>query len=117
MTVYEFLGLVVVAFASHRVQRVVTRDSISASFRAWCWQKGYEYGGYDTQTERREVVVRSWWWSKLFELVDCAHCTGWWCSLGVYWAWREWPTGWVRTAVIAVAVAGMQAFVSSRKDA
>lgn len=119
MSIEPFLGLVVAAFAAHRVQRVVTADTISARFRAWLWGRAYErVQDYDSEGDRdTRTVRRSWAWEKAFQLCDCPHCLGFWCSLATYAAWFHWHVSFARPVIAAVAVAGIQSFVSSRQDA
>lgn len=119
MTVAEFLGLVVVAFAAYRVTRVVVADTISDSFRAWVWARSYErIDDYDSlaDTDTR-TARRSWWWEKFYQLVSCPHCTGFHVSWVLYLGWFHWHVSFVRPFIAAVAVAGIQSFVSSRQDA
>lgn len=117
MTVAEFLGLVVVAFAAYRVTRVVVADTISDSFRAWVWARSYErIDDYDSlaDTDTR-TARRSWWWEKAYQLVSCPWCTGWWVSLATYAAWFHWHVSFARPVIAAVAVAGLQGFIASRE--
>lgn len=119
MTIPAFLALVVVGLASYRVTRVVVADTISDSFRAWVWSRAYaREDDYDSlgDTDTR-AVRRSWWWEKAYQLVSCPFCFGWWVSLAFYAAWFHWHVGFARPILSAIAVAGIQAFVSSRPDA
>lgn len=116
----HFLTVVVVALAAYRLTRVVVEDTISASFRAWLWRHAYEPAGFDTRLER-EVSYRrhgrvGWVWEKAFQLATCPHCTGFWLSIGAFAAWLHGPA-WVRTGLLALAVSGIQSFISSRPGA
>lgn len=120
MTVETFLGLVVTALAAYRLTRIVVADSISASFRQWVWRRAYTPAGFDSLTERdvayRRDGLRGWAWEKAFQLVVCPHCTGFWMSLGSFTLWRYGPAS-GRLALMALAVSGLQSFISSRPDA
>lgn len=116
MTVPDFLALVVIALAAYRVTRVVVADTLSDNFRAWMWARAYDrIHDYDSVGDRDDRIERrSWWWAKGFELVSCPFCTGFWASLVLYLAWFDWHVSFARPAITALAVAGLQAFISSR---
>lgn len=110
-----FLAVLIAALAAYRLTRIVVADSITDPARAWLWRRTFAEAGWDSERDRPAVIVvsRAWWW--VHELVTCPFCTGWWVSLGVWAAWIHWPTA--RPAVVAVAVAGGQALLSSRAGA
>lgn len=121
MSIYEFLALATIALAAYRITRVIVSDTITQSFRAWIWRRAYQPDGYDSRTDRETIGRRpgmvGWAWEKAFQLVDCPFCTGWHVTLAFYWAWHYWHAAWVRPVLSALAAVGMQAFVSSRRDA
>lgn len=116
MSLEQFLALVVIALAAYRATRVVVADSISDPFRAWLWRHAFADGGYDAHADEEVAVRRSRVWAWIFEGLSCAFCTGWWLSLAGWWAWFH-GAAWCRTGLAAVAVAGLQALLSSRSHA
>lgn len=116
MTIQAFLALLAIALCAYRVTRVVTDDTISQSFRAWVWRLAYRTAGYDSLREGTVQVRRSWLGEKAYQLVSCPFCLGWWVTIGVFVAWFGWPRT-ARDVVRLGAAIGMQAFVSSRRDA
>lgn len=120
MTFETFLALAVVALAAYRLTRVVVEDTITASFRAWVWRRAYVPAGYDARADRDTAVRRhgraGWAWEKLFQLVTCPFCLGWWVTIGLFVAWFGWPST-AREVVLLAAAIGMQAFISSRPHA
>jgi len=118
MSLPSFLALVVIALAAHRLQRVLTKDTLSDPLRAWIWAKAYAEGAEFDENGRRKVVVRSKGWRWVWFFVDCPHCVGFHTSWASYVAWYYLPWSWLLRPVITVfAVAGLQSFVSSRRDA
>lgn len=118
MTGSYALALVVIALASHRLQRIATKDTLSDPLRAWVWAKAYIEGAEWNEDGTPKIVVRSkdWRWAWFF--IECPHCVGWWTSLATFAVWFFAPWSWLwHPMIAAVAVAGMQSFVSSRKDA
>jgi hypothetical protein len=114
---YTALSFLILALASYRLTRVVTDDTITDAARAWVWRRAYIVSAYDSERDQETTMTRSVAWSWLYRLVSCPFCVGWWVSLACYWAWWYSAWAWMRPALSAVAVAGGQAFISSRRDA
>lgn len=117
VNVSTFLALVTVSLAAYRVTRVVVADSISDPFRAWVWNRAYTAnGGWDSLKDAPSVVVRSRAWRWAYDGLSCSFCVGWWVTLCLWWGYMFGPE-WFERCVEALAAVGVQAFVSSRKDA
>ena len=97
--------IVVLAFATYRLARILPSDSIALGIRerlfAWAWD-----------TSGPKPVARAGWRTYVYDFVTCQHCQGVWIAIAIYCAWR-WA-GDVALAIIAVAaVAGVQSAVAS----
>lgn len=107
--------VVLLGLAAYRATRIVTADSISESWRTWLYRQAWEDQGPAADPAPRSVL-RTYIW----EGFTCPFCVGVWCALvlvtmWVGWPWSHWHGG--RWLLLALAVAGVQAFVHSRKDA
>lgn len=103
------LALVIVALASYRLTRIVTADSLTYEFR----QRAYRWAWSD---EGEAPTPRAAWRTYAYELTTCSFCLGVWVSAGAYAAWR-WGPEWGRTGLVIAAIAGAQAYISSRPGA
>lgn len=129
----HWLGLVVVGLASYRLTRIVTTDTLTDRARErlyrWAWVEPDEpdlyalryrehngdapFPGEGVQPMPRNGGARTY----VAELFNCPWCLGVWVSAGVYCAWGWWHWMPVRAAIVILAVAGLQGFLASRRDA
>lgn len=109
------LRVLVIGFATYRIARALTQDSITDPFRDWVWSRAFVAVPDPTGKEGYATRRRSRIWPWLYGLVSCPFCAGFWIALCLYWAWTE--GAWQRTAVAAVAVAGVQAALTAREPA
>lgn len=110
--------VVVLAFATYRLTRLCTSDSISLAAREaiwrWAWnddpramRAAAPPGATEWVPIKRAGGFRTW----VHALVTCDQCLGVWWGIAVYCAWR-WG-GDVALAVIAVAaLCGVQSLVA-----
>lgn len=107
------LGIAIVILCAYRVTRLIvsdtwighpaTKDSEPTDLRLVLDRWAYDEQGDD----------RSWLRGKVGDGLTCVFCVGVWVSVATLWAWVSGPD-WLRWCVLAGAVAGGQAFVSSR---
>ena len=115
-------AVLVCVLAAHRLQRIVTADSLTYAFRVWAAKRAYpdpiaaeaavitaEIHG---QPAPAPTTARRKAWEWFYALISCAFCLGWWTSLGCYAAWTHYPS-W-RPYLVAVAVAGGQAVLAAK---
>lgn len=103
--------VVVLAFATFRLARLVAIDSLTLPFRERIYDFAWT-GEFPDGSARPEPVARAPWRTYVYELVTCPHCIGVWWAIAVYCAWR-WG-GDVALGIIAViAIAGAQSALSS----
>lgn len=121
------LTLAVLALASYRVARLVVLDEVLGRWRIADGElpdgqiiKGHDATGlrklsdlalYDDDGTARSFVAR---W--LGDMLRCSVCAGTWLTFAVMAAWFFGPE-WMQWGVIVCAVAGGQAFVSTRLGA
>lgn len=117
MTIATALALIAVALASYRLTRVVTADTLTNPVRAWLWAKAFVEDGYDPHRDKPVVRRRSFWWAQAYELARCPYCAGVYLSALTWWAWFYWPWTIIRPLIQMTAVMGLQALLSSRRDA
>lgn len=116
-----WFGFVVVALASYRGARIVTKDTLTEPFReklyAWTWDdtKPVQHG---TGSEAEWVAsARAGWRTYVYELLTCPLCFGVWTAAGLYVLWRWSGSPAVRSGIVILALAGVQCFLASRTDA
>ena len=109
------LRVLVIGLATYRIARALTRDSITEPFRHVLWSRAFVALPDPTSEDGYAVNRRSRIFAWLYGLMSCPYCAGFWIALGLYWAWTE--GAWQRTAIAAVAVAGVQAALTAREPA
>jgi hypothetical protein len=98
--------IVVLAFATFRLARLIAVDSISLALRERVYRFAYAEDG------ELPPVPRAPWRTWVYDLVTCVHCLGVWLAVAVYCAWR-WG-GDVAFAILTVAaIAGAQSALAS----
>lgn len=102
--------VVVLALASFRATRLVTKDSITLPFR----ERLYRFAWQD-QPGRQEPEARAAWRTYVYEGLTCPWCLGVWVSTAGYCAWR-WGSGIGRGVVVVLAIAGGQALLAANGD-
>lgn len=118
-----WLGLLVVVFASYRLTRIVTTDTITTNLRdrlfRWAWSDSEADGAVRRRVSDTEDEIipaaRAPWRTYVNELVTCPWCFGVWVSAAVYslWRWVDWMP--LHAALVILAVAGAQGFLASRE--
>lgn len=98
MTPFAF---VVVALASYRAARIVTRDSISEPFRGWVYRWAWV----------SEDQPRAPWRTYVYEVLSCVLCLSVWCAALGYVAWVNWS--WSHPVLFVLAIAGLAAAVAT----
>lgn len=127
------LGVVLVALCAHRAARAITTDTITDRPRAWVYDHAFHHPalepvGIDEWNARAEAEAGvimppaervapeaqtiSKPWAYVYGLMSCPHCSGWWISLVLWWAW--WNVDDLRVWIAAGAVAGLQSVVSAK---
>lgn len=107
-------AFIVVALAAFRATRFVTADTLTVGFQ----QRLYLFAWNPDETElvdgNQVATMRGRAWrTYVHGLLSCPWCLGVWFSAAAYcwWRWFTWMPA--RAALVIVAVAGVQGFVSS----
>lgn len=122
-----FLTLAVLSLASYRAARLVVLDEVLGRWRVADEElpDGTLVEGHDATGLRKladlalydeDGIARSFVARWLGDMLRCVVCAGVWCTLAVMAAWF-WGAEWVQWGVVVAAVAGGQAFVSTRLGA
>lgn len=127
------VAVVVVALAAHRAARAITTDTITDRPRAWVYEHAFSHpklldvggmGWLDSDEAEAGIIPHpdervapepqtiSKGWAYLYGLLSCPHCSGFWVSIGLWWAWREVDD--LRVWIAAGAVAGLQSIFSAK---
>lgn len=113
--------LVVLATGSYRVTRLFTRDSLTEVPRErlyrWAWDD--ESGDPATGPDGDYIVPasRGALRTYVYTLLTCAACLGVWVSATLYVLWRWVGGDVVDSALVVLAVAGVQCFLATRWEA
>lgn len=103
----DTLALVLIlGAASYRLTRLLVRDSITDRFR-----QAIARWAFDQTQERWRSPFRQ----RVSYFTTCPFCVGVWVSAGVWVWWDVVPGG--RPVLLVAALAGVQAFLSSRPGA
>ena len=112
-------SFIILCLAAYRVTRFLVKDSLIGmgdDSGSWLSVKVDKFA-YDAQGLDRSSIR-----GRIGDLLTCSFCLGFWVSSGLLAAWTwSWPWGqgqqfqiWVATAF---AIAGVQAYISSRMNA
>lgn len=118
-----WFSLVVLALASYRAARFVTRDSLTDGFRdrlySWTWDDlaGEVVRGSPGDPDYVVPKARANWRTYVYELFTCQWCISVWLAAGAYITWRWWVNDFTRGFLYVLAVAAVAGFVGSRRDA
>ncbi|MFS0882787.1 DUF1360 domain-containing protein [Metabacillus niabensis] len=104
-----WLHLILFAFASFRLTRLIVFDKITGFIR-YPFHKEIEEvddaGNVEVYIEMKGTGLRAW----IGELLSCYWCTGVWCTAFLYGSWLIWPTG-VEPLIVILAIAGMAGII------
>lgn len=109
--------LAILALATYRAARIPTKDTISEPFR----EKLYQWAWDDEHPVRQGndwvASPRAPWRTYVHELITCPLCFGVWTAALLYVLWRWSGSPAVQSAIVILALAGVQCFLASRQDA
>ncbi|QGQ44698.1 DUF1360 domain-containing protein [Metabacillus sediminilitoris] len=106
-----WLQIIIFAFASFRLTRLIVFDKITAFIRS-PFHKEVEQKDDDGVVvvflEIKGKGLRAW----IGELLSCYWCTGMWCSAFLYGAWIFWPQG-AEPLILILAIAGAAGMIET----
>ncbi|QNF28454.1 DUF1360 domain-containing protein [Metabacillus elymi] len=106
-----WLQLIIFAFASFRLTRLLVFDKITEFIRRPFHKEIEEIGddgAVEVFIEMKGSGLRAW----IGELLSCYWCTGVWCSSFLYGIWIFWPQGGEPLLVI-LAIAGVAGLIET----
>lgn len=106
-----WLQIIIFAFASFRLTRLIVFDKITAFIRRPFHKEVEEIGDdgvVEVFIEMKGKGLRAW----IGELLSCYWCTGMWCSALLYGGWIFWPQG-AEPLILILAIAGVAGIIET----